>query len=221
MWLSEEAVCCRGDTASGWRMKSRLFHPARLRGALRSSAGPNRWRGGENNRQVHTVTQMSLESRTALFIRKGRKVFSWNWAQSVQAGSSSATMWPLCCGTKSHQIWFWVWVLGVWFCHTGAFPLPWFTCLFINHHLHIHKFKKKMNPLRRQQKGLLDLQSVLRSSSFSKENYSNCSLRWTFLVDQIIIRWYLIAATWLNHSLSMMTTFTSSKTVSAHFCDCN
>lgn len=143
MWLSEEAVCCRGDTASGWRMKRRLFHPARLRGALRSSAGPNRWRGGENNRQVHTVTQMSLESRTALFKRKGRKVFSWNWAQSVQAGSSSATMWPLCCGTKSHQIWFWVWVLGVWFCHTGAFPLPCITCLFRNHHIHIHKFKKK------------------------------------------------------------------------------
>lgn len=58
-------------------------HAEELRGALRSSARPNRWKRRRQQQarthlwvwQVHTVTQIILESLTVLFTRKGIKVF--------------------------------------------------------------------------------------------------------------------------------------------------
>lgn len=110
-------VCCRGDTASGWRMKSHPFKPACLlwarRGDRRSSARPyrrKRRREPETKThlwvwQVHTETQIILEPIKIHFMTKGIKVFQWNLAQSVQADILSATMWPHAVvknRTKSH-----------------------------------------------------------------------------------------------------------------------
>lgn len=203
MWLSEEAVCCRGDTASGWRMKSRLFNPARLlwscRGAPRSTEELSSAKQVENEGRTtgkDTFVSLAGAHSDTNYSRIYNSTFHKKRYKGILMKLSSVSpgryfichhVTPLLwTNTEPNHIRFGS-VSGSWECGSvtlaEAFPMPCITCLFVNHHIHIQKFLKKWISWGVNKKALLlYLHCMLCSSSFSKENNSNCNLRWKELL---------------------------------------